>query len=275
MPTVSTPNPLGASRNSASLQRLQLITDLVASDPEDLSTIPQVLTGAHNAHYQISPSRQAVVLLATPPAGFTPDPTRPQLQWPGAARFNRMARQAAPPPPLLRLIAPHLPATWTHATITFAPHTSPYLRGTSSSNPSSLFALHISPPSALQEDLHPNNPYKLAVERYGLEMAVAAALNSTPLLQLPSNTQHPIIQHINATGGVPFVAYAPPVMVEAKMEQSRSVILIIFSQGLSTSEVLNDPLLTHVFLSRTAASCALKACSPAQASETSLQHNAT
>jgi hypothetical protein len=72
MPTARTPNALTANRETVSLQKLQLITDLVASDPEDMSTIPQVLTDAHHAHYETSLSRHAIGLSRYPNRGFHP-----------------------------------------------------------------------------------------------------------------------------------------------------------------------------------------------------------
>jgi hypothetical protein len=106
-------------------------------------------------------------------------------------------------------------------------------------------------------------------------MAVAAALQNTPLLQFNSSTDHPLVQQIQDLGGLPYIAYAPSDMEEDKRAQSRPVVLTIISRGLASSSLLNDHLLTHVFLSRTATACALKSCSPARASETFLQHNRT
>jgi hypothetical protein len=109
-------------------------------------------------------------------------------------------------------------------------------------------------------------------------MAAAAAPHGTPLLQLSSDTHRPIVQQIQDMSGLPFLAYAPLSMVAAKREQSRFVVLIddiITSRGLSSSTLLNDPLLTHVFLSCTATTCALKACSPDHASETFQQQSRT
>jgi hypothetical protein len=282
MSAIPPSSPRSARRMSLSQQRLKLIADMVASDSEDLSTIPHVLTGAHSAHYQTSLARHAVVILAIPPAGFAPDPAQPTAQWPAAANFQRMLRQPKRLPPLQLLasalqgrISPLLPASWEGAEFAFAPHNSPYLTGNPNFKPSTLFALHIFPPPALQAHLHPNNPYKLTTERDGLEMAVAAALHSTPLLQFGSDTHHPMVQQIQDMGGLPFVAYAPPSATVAKREQARSVVLTITSRGLSTSTLLTDPVLTHIFLSRTAAACVLKACSPDNAGETFLQHNRT
>jgi hypothetical protein len=150
MAAIPPSSPRSSRRASHRLKRLKLIADMVASDPDDLSTIPQVLTGAHNAHYQTSLDRHAAALLATPTVGFATDPTKPDVQWPETAHFYRMLRQPVHPQPLKlfasalqRRIAPKLPASRAGAEFAFAPKSSPYLVGNASFKPSLLFPLYV------------------------------------------------------------------------------------------------------------------------------------